>query len=423
MLLPIGDEPNPRGTPWVNYGLILANVGVFVVVTLPLMMRPADPNDPLTQALLRSLIDANPDVDPKAVAYHFLRGRTAYDVFLLYWGYRPDAPSVLALFSSMFLHGSWLHLLGNMLFLWIYGDNVEHAMGRLPYLGAYLASGLIAAAGYGLLVAAGEGSTPMVGASGAISGVLGFYFVWFPRNRVRLLLFPLFFLVWRVPARLVIGFFVIVDNLLPFLTQRQSGVAYGAHLGGFVAGVAGALVVNQWNRYRCRRSAAGCDPGEAVGPPEEEVSGPPLSGGEIRSPAPMTPVGRGGEAVIRHLDAARPAAAVHAYLDLPAVERRQVPVETVAALGDWLAQAGQPDAALALYRQGLDDQPRSTKVDRLFLGIGLTLLRGKGRPTAAYQYLLDALDAATSGEIRTEAKVALREIEKLQKLQVPDRRR
>lgn len=422
MLLPIGDEPNPRGTPWVNYGLILANVGVFLVVTLPLMMRPADPNDPLTQALLRSLVEANPDVDPNAVAYHFLRGRTAYDVFLLYWGYRPAAPSVIALFSSMFLHGSWLHLLGNMLFLWIYGDNVEHALGRLSYLGAYLASGLIAAVGYGLFVPAGEGSTPMVGASGAISGVLGFYFVWFPRNRVRLLLFPLFFLVWRVPARLVIGFFVIVDNLLPFLTQRQSGVAYGAHLGGFVAGVAGALVVNQWNRHRCRKSAAGCNPGE-----DEASTTVPLAGGPApvdgeESPGP-SPLGRGAEAVVRHLEAARPAAAIHAYLDLSPHERRQVPVETVAALGDWLARAGQPDAALALYRQGLDDHPRSARADRLFLGIGLTLLRGKGRPTAAYQYLLDALDAATSGEIRTEAKVALREIEKLQKLPVRDRRR
>ena len=402
MLLPIGDEPNPRGTPWVNYALIAVNIGVFVVVTLPLMMRGADPDDPLTRAFLRALIEANPEADPAAIAYHFLRGRTAYDMFLLHWGYRPADPSVLALFSSMFLHGGWAHLLGNMLFLWIYGDNVEHAMGRLAYLGAYLLTGVLAAVGYGLLVSGADGNTPMVGASGAISGVLGFYFIWFPRNRVRLLFFPFFFFVWKLPARLVIGFFVVIDNLLPVLLSQQSGVAYGAHLGGFVAGVAGALLFNPWSRYRCRSSVASCNP--------EPESFPGLS-----------PRGQGAEQVIRLLDQARPAAAIHAYLALPALDRRGVPVEGVAGMGNWLASSGQPDAALALYRQGLDDNPRSPGLEHLFLGIGLTLLHGKGRATAAYQYLLDALDATTSPDVQARAREALRQIERLQKLQVRPR--
>jgi len=403
LLLPIGDEPNPRGIPWVNYALLTINVGVFVVVTLPLMLRPADPNDPLTQAVLRALIEANPQADAREIVYNYLRGRSAYDMFLLRWGYVPGDPSVVTLLTSMFLHGGWLHLVGNMLFLWIFGDNVEHGLGRAGYLSAYLVTGAVAALGYGLLVPPTQSHVPMVGASGAISGVLGFYFIWFPRNRVRLLLFPLFFLVWKVQARLVLGFYIIVDNLLPFLfrTEGEGGVAYGAHIGGFAAGVAGALLLNRWQRYRCLRSAVGCgDPEPTVAPPRR----PPL--------------GAGAEEVVRHIDAARPAEAIRAYLALSALDRRRVPVEVVSALADWLGASGQPDAALAIYRQGLDDHPSGPGLDRLLLGVGLLLLHGKGRPTAAYQYLLDVLDASPAPEVAREAREALALIDRMQKLQV-----
>ena len=105
----------------------------------------------------------------------------------------------------MFLHAGFLHLFGNMLFLWIYGDNVEHRLGHVPYLFWYLATG-VAATLFHMLGASGS-QIPLVGASGAISGMLGFYFVWFPRNQVRLLwLLPPFVMqVFEVPARLVLG--------------------------------------------------------------------------------------------------------------------------------------------------------------------------------------------------------------------------
>lgn len=425
MILPIGDEPNPRGTPWVNYALLAVNIGVFVVVTLPLMMRPADPNDPLTQALLRALIDANPQADPREIAYHFLKGRTAYDIFLLRWGFRPGDPSLLALFSSMFLHGGWAHLLGNMLFLWIYGDNVEHALGRLGYLAAYLATGVLAAVGYSVVAPAAQGHVPMVGASGAISGVLGFYFIWFPRNRVRLLFFPFFFFVWKIQARWVLGFYLIVDNLLPFLIQPRGGgggVAYGAHIGGFVGGVLGALLLDRWSRFRGRRTAACCEPEEPeeVGPAETEAAPRP----ERRAPSlrhlPLDAPGLPTPVVELMLDikAAQHADAIRRYLALSSFHRRRVPVVVVAHLAEWLANAGQIDAALALYRQAVDDNPRGPGLDRLFLGIGLLLLHGKGRPTAAFQYLLDALDASPSPEVAAEARAALQQIETLQKLQL-----
>ncbi len=259
MFLPIGDQPNPKGTPYINYALMAVNVLVFLLITVPLMSRGVDPEDPLLQELLQRFLAQNPGIDPGALADHFITGMSAYDLFLLQWGYRPGAPSVLTLFSSMFLHAGWLHLLGNMLFLWIYGDNVEHRLGRVGYLLSYLAAGALAALGYGLIASASAGGIPMVGASGAISGVLGFYFLWFPRNKVRLLvvLFPFFFDVWLVGARIVLGFYLIIENLLPFIFTSSSGggVAHGAHIGGFLAGLAGAGALNSWTRRRCRRMA------------------------------------------------------------------------------------------------------------------------------------------------------------------------
>lgn len=405
MFLPIGDQPNPRGfTPWVNYALIGVNVAVFVLISLPLTLRAPDPNDPTVQELLRQLILGNPQVDPHLIASHVLRRFSAYDIFLMTWGYRPADPSPLALLTSMFLHGGWLHLLGNMLFLWIYGDNVEHRLGRVGYLGAYLATGVAAALGYGAFVPASAGGVPMVGASGAISGVLGFYFLWFPRNKVRLFVLLFVFVdIWLVNARIVLGFYLIVENLLPFLLKSNEGgggVAYGAHIGGFVAGLAIAFAIDQWVKLRRRRHVRGS--GEEAQPTSD-----PRGDADVVSDA---------------LRAGHPAEAVQLYLSLPPARRRQVPVLVVDRLAVWLDKDGQPDAALALYSQSLGDHPRGPDLDRIFLGIGLVLLHGKGRPTAAYQYLMDALDADPSPEVERAAREALGQIERMQKLRWRGRR-
>jgi membrane associated rhomboid family serine protease len=403
VFLPIGDQPNPRGfTPWVNYALIGVNVAVWLLISLPLTLRAPDPNDPAVQELLRQLILGNPQVDPHLIASAVLRRYTAYDIFLVSWGYRPGDPSPIALMTSMFLHGGWLHLLGNMLFLWIYGDNVEHRLGRIGYLGAYLATGVAAALGYGAFVPASAGGVPMVGASGAISGVLGFYFLWFPRNKVRLFVLLFVFVdIWLVNARIVLGFYLIVENLLPFLLRSDEGgggVAYGAHIGGFVAGLAIALAVDQWVKLRCRRQARGC--GQEVRPSD-------LRGGDSDADP---------DAVSDALRAGNPAEAVQLYLSSPPARRRQVPVPVVHQLAVWLDQEGQPDAALALYSQALGDHPRGPDLDRIFLGIGLVLLHSKGRPTAAYQYLMDALEADPSPGVERAAREGLAQIERMQKL-------
>lgn len=150
--------------------------------------------------------------------------------------------NVLSPITAMFLHGGWAHVLGNALFLWIFGDNVEDRMGRLRFLLFYLLCGL-AAAGVQTL-AAPDSPVPMVGASGAISGVLGAYLVLFPKVRVHVLIFFFFIIdVIAVPAwvMLLLWFAVQLFSGLPQLTSIRpdvsSGVAFWAHVGGFLAGV------------------------------------------------------------------------------------------------------------------------------------------------------------------------------------------
>ncbi len=142
-------------------------------------------------------------------------------------------------FSSMFMHGSWMHILGNMWFLWVFGDNVEDSMGSVRFVVFYLLSGLAAAAAQ---VLADPGSTiPMVGASGAIGGVMGAYIMLFPRVKVHMLVI-LVIILWtfRVPAVAMLGYWIVIQVLsgISSLDATGGGVAFWAHVGGFAAGAA-----------------------------------------------------------------------------------------------------------------------------------------------------------------------------------------
>ncbi len=150
------------------------------------------------------------------------------------------------LVSHMFLHGGWMHLIGNMLFLWIFGDNLEDEMGRFGFLLFYLATGLAAA---GLQIAADPGSgVPMVGASGAVAGVMGGYLLLYPRARVDVLLFfVVFFRVFALRAWIVLALWFGLQLFAGFSTPgAEADVAYWAHIGGFLAGL--ALTLPVWRR-------------------------------------------------------------------------------------------------------------------------------------------------------------------------------
>ena len=402
MFLPLGDEPNPRGVPVVTYTLIGINVAVFLFVTLPLSaVRPAL-DDP---ALFEYLNAIRPQLPSRMDAERLLMQVSAYDLVVFSYGFRPADPGVIALLTSLFLHGGFMHLAGNMLFLWIYGDNVEHRLGPARYLVAYLGTGFLATLSHAVL---DFGSVlPMVGASGAISGVLGFYFIWFPRNRVRLwiMLFPFFMNVIYAPARLVLGMYLIVDNLLPFLVTRGAGggVAYGAHIGGFLGGLAYAW----WSERReVQRRPRDFDPDPDPDPdPAEPVFDADPS--SVRGVRQSIAAGEHGRA-----------AAEYFRLSAARTVRLLMPGDSI-NFGRWLANNGHPDAALVVYQRHLRDYPLGPYAAEAHLGAGLVQLHARNQPTAAYQHLVAVLDADPHPDTEGYARRALLEIAARQKFRTP----
>ncbi|SDM37947.1 Membrane associated serine protease, rhomboid family [Geoalkalibacter ferrihydriticus] len=393
MFLPIGDHPNPRSTPWVNYLLLGINLAVWLLIALPMSNVPPELNDPV---LLEFLYDLG--VRGAVPAQAIFDQISAYDLFVYQYGFRPADPSLLTLFSSLFLHGGWMHLFGNMLFLWIFGNNVEHRLGSLGYLGCYLGAGVAATLFFALFVP--DSTTPLIGASGAISGVLGFYFLWFPRNLVRvfIFLFPFIVTTVMVPARLVLGFYLVLDNILPFLLTRggaESGVAYGAHIGGFLVGLGLAWGLekvpglNLWRseqRYRKERVEASAENDTRL------------------SPAAL---------IHHHLINGHPRQAADLYLRLKQrPERLGVDADDVLAIGDHLLAQGRDDLALPVFRRFIAERPGAAGLDRAFLGAGQALERHPRHITSAYQYFLQALDVARSDAVKDQARLHLRAIER-----------
>ena len=174
------------------------------------------------------------------------------------WACRLDGDSSLnSLFTSMFMHGGWLHIIGNMLFLWVFGDNVEDVMGPGRFVLFYLLCGLAAA---GAQIAADPGSTvPMVGASGAIGGVMGAYAILFPRARVHLLIILFIYVTTiSVPAIFMLGYWFLLQLIsgVGSLGASGGGVAFWAHIGGFVAGVGLVTVFTRPDLIAARKHLA-----------------------------------------------------------------------------------------------------------------------------------------------------------------------
>lgn len=242
MALPLRDDRQTRRTPWATYGLLVANVVVF------LFLQPA-----WFQGGQQSSF-SNP------------RGRVEAERFIYKWGAVPcevrhleslaDGPScdedqpsaalvptksVLAsLFTHMFLHASLTHLAGNMLFLWVFGRAVEDRTGPLPFLGLYLVTGLAGVLGHILLHL--HSAQPTLGASGAIAGIMGAYLVLRPRGRILTVVYTAAFQVVYVPAFVVLGLFFVTQ----FFTPASAHVAWVAHAAGMGAGMLLAFPLKRW---------------------------------------------------------------------------------------------------------------------------------------------------------------------------------
>jgi membrane associated rhomboid family serine protease len=209
-MFPVGDDNSQRRTfPYVTTTLVVLNVLVFLLE--------------LSQG----------------------------EKFITDWAFIParfsDEPGAgaVTIFTAMFMHGGWMHLIGNMVFLWIFGDNVEDRIGHVKFLIFYLLAGL--AATFAQYYVSSNSAIPNVGASGAIAGVLGAYLLMFPHSRVNVLLGRQ---IVAMPAFAVLGLWILFQIISGFTMSDQrgdvGGIAYMAHIGGFVAGLAMALVTRGW---------------------------------------------------------------------------------------------------------------------------------------------------------------------------------
>ncbi len=218
MLLPLHDSQRSTTTPFVNSGLIALNVFVFL---FQLTLDPFSAND-----------------------------------FVFAFGFVPEHFTLLSILTSLFLHSGWIHLISNMVFLWIFGDNIEDVLGHWKYLFFYLLCGVAAAmAQYAVNP---DSRIPQIGASGAIFGVMGAYLVKFPHSRILTVGWFIILFSFELPAWILLVYFIGlqfmsgVGSISDVLTQR-GGVAYFAHIGGFFAGMLLILFMRTRDRYAFRR--------------------------------------------------------------------------------------------------------------------------------------------------------------------------
>lgn len=239
-VIPIGDSTSARRTPFVNWALIAANILVFIYALS-------------LSTSVTSAADFQAQRDD--VCYGFNAAPTEVDHFYCEWSFQPEewfdnisgdsrtgeSGSVsifVTIFTAIFLHAGWLHIGGNMLFLWVFGDNIEDRLGHVLYLAFYLAGGFVASLIQGMMDP--DSVVPVVGASGAVAAVLGAYIVWFPKATIITVLPVFFFLPFPVPAFVMIGLWFVQNLLAGYATlgsvAPDTGVAWFAHIGGFLFG-------------------------------------------------------------------------------------------------------------------------------------------------------------------------------------------
>ena len=223
-MIPLRDRNPTRRTPIVTWALIAACFAAFAIE----LSVTASGGDPALEDFFLRWGAVPADISRAIEAGDYL------------------GQAIIGMFTSMFLHGGWLHLLGNMLFLWIFGNNVEDRLGSIPYLLFYLVGGIAAALTQ--VVIDPRSTVPLVGASGAIAAALGAYIVLFPGARILSLVFlGFFYQLLEVPALIVLGFWFVLQLVSGFgalgADTAQGGVAFFAHIGGFVTGVVVGLLL------------------------------------------------------------------------------------------------------------------------------------------------------------------------------------
>ena len=361
MFIPISTDTSIRRVPWVNYGLVAANVFVFM----------------LTQAGEVGGRHANPSTLTIWLKGGILDGQS---------------PQLYQFFTYQFMHANFAHIAGNMLFLWVFGNAVNAKMGHGPYLLFYLAGGIFAAAAYCF-----GNDHPLVGASGAIAAVTGAYLALFPRSHITVLYWFIVIGTFEVPSMLMIVFKLILwDNIMAPQMVGDSNIAFGAHLAGYsfgFAALAGMLwiqamprdqfdVIALWRRWLQRQAMA-----TAMGDPNAQARAQfgrvarPVSVDAVNTidadPATSSdPIVRLRAEIADKLDRSEREAAAGLYEKLMEIDPRQVlPRQQQLDVGNQLCFGGRTPQAAATYEKFLNQYPTAQEADQVRLLLGIIYAR------------------------------------------------
>ena len=394
MIIPLGTDSRLQHTPYMNWVLIAANVLVFV----------------LFQHL---------DRDP---AGHIILNMAQINGFMAsHYDLSPRAPQLYTFITYAFLHAGWMHLLGNMLFLYIFGNNVNDKMGHIGYLGFYLAGAVFAGIAYVLLQ---RTTAPVLGASGAIAAVTGAYLVLFPRSSVSVFYIWFFFGRFEIPSLWFIVFFFVQDVVFNFAGDK--GVAHVAHIGGTIFGFTVCIallslrllprdqfdlvaMVKQWNRRRQYRDmvSKGYNPFDS--PPRSRPGQPPPPP-DPRQQQIMNLRGAILEAVARH---DLPTAA-HLYVELKQLDPQQaLPKPAQLDIANQLAGEQRFPQAAEAYETLLKVYPKAEQIEQIELMLGLIYSRYLAQYDRARHYLRQAMQRLHDETALAMARDELARIEPL----------
>ena len=390
MLLPIRTDRRLQHTPWVNYGLIVANVIVFVI----------------TQGLHES----------------------ARDPYLL----DPRDPKLYQFVSYQFLHAGWMHLLGNMLFLHVFGNSVEDRLGKISYLAFYLAGGVLAGVGHALVEQA-----PVLGASGAVAAVSGAFLALFPKTRVKIIYFFFFIGAIEISSMVLIGFYFAYD-LFQMVSNLGGNVAYLAHLSGYAYGFAIGMGL-LWTRllarepydllsllaHRRRRAQFNALSRQGYRPWEHNRPGDPPPAAEAQGASGDAAVAEQAQPseeerrllalrtqISTHLATQHPAEAADAYAELLELDAGQVfGRQQQIDLGNHLMSQGRHELAARAYELFLNTYKTDGQREQIELILGLAYVRYLDRRQRGRELLDAALRRLKDGDQINLAKQVLAEID------------
>lgn len=383
MLIPIRTKTDLRRTPYANYAVIGVNVCVFFV-------------------------------------FHFLLARSTVGKSLLAeLSFQSGRPSLYQFVSYQFLHADTWHLLGNMLFLWVFGNSVNAKMGQWVYLLFYVAGGIFAAWGFAL---AEEANTPMVGASGAIAAVTTAYLVLFPRSRVTVLLVFFFIQFFEMPAMVIIGFKIILwDNVIAPTIAGGNQVAYSAHLAGYAFGFSVATfmllmrvlprdhldMLALWKQWKKRREivALTATPEAAAQAQFGSVAqiSPLTTKQEVQAEAAIDEISRMRERISGRLADGDDAGAIELYQELLAIEERQcLPEQQQLRLGRIFYTAGKFPQAAAAFERFVSCYPRSSEHADIRLLLGIIYARDLRRYEEADKLLTESMERLVGADRRAQ---------------------